>query len=167
MTCTAAGSIGCYGGEATISPSSVYSMGVDAYYNSCTTRNPYAREWRTSAPGGTNAAYLEYQTKDAVGTIIPQNKWVNIMYQNITATADASTVRYSAYITNAGEKLYFTRPMIVSLPFLPPFVNGSRGASNLTFNLNSTIGLDWNGSWSLVYWKNPIGTDVNSLSLKL
>ena len=54
--------------------------------------------------------------------------------------------------------------MIVALPFLPPFVKGSRGASNLAFNLNSTIGLDWNGNWSVVYWKKPIGTNNNLLT---
>ena len=167
MICTAAGSIGCYGGEATISPSSVYSIGVDAYYSSCTTGNPYAREYRTSAPGGANSTYLEYQTKDAVGTIIPQNKWVNVIYQNITAAADANTVRYSAYIANAGEKLYFTRPMIVSRPFLPPFVNGSRGAGLLMYNLNGNLGLDWNGDWSIVYWKKPIGTTNDMVGYNL
>lgn len=39
-----------------------------------------------------------------------------------------------------------------------------RGTSSLEFNLNSTIGLDWSGNWSIVYFKKPVGTHDNTLN---
>jgi hypothetical protein len=39
-----------------------------------------------------------------------------------------------------------------------PFVSGTRGVSYLEYNLNSTLGLDWSGDWTIAYWKKAIGT---------
>lgn len=48
--------------------------------------------------------------------------------------------------------------MVANKVFAAPFTNGTRGASNLSYNFNSSIGLDWNGDWSIVYFKKPIAT---------
>jgi len=43
-------------------------------------------------------------------------------------------------------------------PFPSPYVLGTRAAGKLQFNLNSSIGLNWSGDWSICYWKKPVGT---------
>jgi hypothetical protein len=48
--------------------------------------------------------------------------------------------------------------------FSSPFVNGSRGASSLEYNLYSSIGLDWSGNWTICYWKKPIATHEDNLT---
>lgn len=45
--------------------------------------------------------------------------------------------------------------------------NGSTwvgGTSELEFNFNRDYGMNWAGDWSIVYWKNPIGTHTNNLN---
>jgi hypothetical protein len=46
--------------------------------------------------------------------------------------------------------------------FITPFVSGTRGISDLEFNLYSSVGLDWNGDWSIIYWKKPVGTHTGN-----
>ena len=48
--------------------------------------------------------------------------------------------------------------------YLTPFINGTIGASSLTYNLNSSIGLDWSGDWTICYWKKPMATQDDSLN---
>jgi len=43
-------------------------------------------------------------------------------------------------------------------PFITPFVDGIRERSLLAFNLHRDLGLNWNGDWSIVYFKIPVGT---------
>lgn len=45
---------------------------------------------------------------------------------------------------------------------LPPFYGPTRLKSKLEFNLNRDIGLDWNGEWTIAYFKNPVGVDTNA-----
>ena len=43
------------------------------------------------------------------------------------------------------------------------YVGGGNG--KLQYNLNDSIGLDWNGDWSICYMKKPIGTHTGEASL--
>ncbi len=57
------------------------------------------------------------------------------------------------------EQKMFLTPYMPSLPS-----SGTRGATSLEYNLNSTIGLDWSGNWSICYWKKPIATNGDNLT---
>ena len=39
----------------------------------------------------------------------------------------------------------------------------SEDKGNLDFNLHESIGLDWSGDWSIIYWKKSMATHVNTL----
>lgn len=39
------------------------------------------------------------------------------------------------------------------------------GGNQLLYNLNSSIGMDWNGNWSICYMKKPIGTHLGEANL--
>ena len=56
------------------------------------------------------------------------------------------------------------KPMLTQKSFYSPYTETSRGATNLAFNLNSTLGLDWSGDWSICYWKKPISTYLDTLA---
>lgn len=64
----------------------------------------------------------------------------------------------------AGYKAYFDWCQLEDKLFASPFVNGTRDDSALEFNFNSSISLDWSGSWSLSYWKMPIATYTDVLT---
>jgi hypothetical protein len=42
---------------------------------------------------------------------------------------------------------------------------GSAPMADLEYNLNRDYGLDWNGDWTIVYWKKPSGTSSGPASL--
>ena len=44
---------------------------------------------------------------------------------------------------------------------LPPFNGATRGRGRLEFNFNRDIGSNWNGDWTIAYFKNPVGTDTD------
>ncbi len=56
------------------------------------------------------------------------------------------------------------QPQIELKPFRTPSVVGTRGLSLLMFNFNASIGLDWSGSWSICYWKKPVGTYLDNMT---
>lgn len=61
------------------------------------------------------------------------------------------------------HSFYLKNPMLVNKSFRTPFVNGNRGGSSLEYDFNSSIGLDWNGDWTICYWKKPIATPQDNL----
>lgn len=69
-------------------------------------------------------------------------------------TADGPSWNYS----NQAGTCEFAGLMWETKPFASPFCQTSRGAGRLTYNLYSSIGLDWSGNWTLAYWKKPVGT---------
>jgi len=54
--------------------------------------------------------------------------------------------------------------MLAPIPFSAPFTVSSRGEGKLKFNFYDSIGLDWSGDWSIVYFKTPMGTATNNLA---
>ena len=112
---------------------------------------PWKTDW--SAKVGTQVS--------SIGNAVEDNKWN--FYSRTCRLTEAYTgaigddVTAWGYSTQSGI-LYFHANMWEKKPFPSPFCNGSRGETYLTYNFNSSIGLDWNGDWSIVYWKKPIGT---------
>jgi len=58
--------------------------------------------------------------------------------------------------TDISFDIFVAFPMVVNLPFKPPFFVGDRGYGKLHYNLHRDLGLDWNGDWSIVYKKYPM-----------
>ena len=68
------------------------------------------------------------------------------------------------YATYVDTIFYVDELMLCQKPFCPPFTLSARGSSSLTYNLNSSLGLDWSGDWTICYWKIPIGTTYDTMT---
>lgn len=64
----------------------------------------------------------------------------------------------------AGDIITIDSFQVEQKTFVSPLTNGTRGVSRLEYNLNTSMGLDWNLNWSIVYWKKPISTYTNALT---
>lgn len=79
----------------------------------------------------------------------------------------AGNTRFLMYPSNnnttatTGYVLYRNAQFIAST-YQQPFINGTRGASDLEFNLNRDYGLSWAGDWSIVYWKKPLNSSTGN-----
>lgn len=92
---------------------------------------------------------------------IPKHKWTRI---DVTITTNHPTNTRVALEYCTDGTAYFTAPQYEKRSHRTPFVNGSRGRSALEFNLHDSIDLDWNGDWSIMYWKKPVATHLDNLT---
>lgn len=53
---------------------------------------------------------------------------------------------------------------MVNTNYRLPFVKNENSSSQLLFNFNRDLNLDWSSDWSIVYWKKPLGTTEKDLS---
>jgi hypothetical protein len=97
---------------------------------------------------------------DASPQNIPNDRWTRLSTTITTADNTHASVAIQ-YFTDG--TIYVCCPQYEKREFLNPFVYGTRGLGSLEFNLNSSIGLQWNTDFSIVYWKKPVGTDSNDL----
>lgn len=88
------------------------------------------------------------------------NKWIRYSL-NFTVPSNAARFNVFAYVVKNG-RVWFACPQVEEKPFISPYTPSFRDFSKLHFNLNSSIGLDWSGDWSIAYFKKPIG--YNSIS---
>jgi len=75
-------------------------------------------------------------------------------------------VSYLSLGANGGDNIQNTIvPVVDSSNYSQgaAYVGGVNG--KLQYNLNSTLGLNWNGDWSICYMKKPIGTHTGEASL--
>lgn len=92
----------------------------------------------------------------------PINTWKRNI---ITFTPTTSTSCISYWFPEAGKYKYDIAAIQYEIkPFASPYTSSSRGASSLEYNLNSSIGLDWGGNWTICYWKKPMGTYTDNLT---
>ncbi|WP_105618476.1 hypothetical protein [Vallitalea okinawensis] len=85
----------------------------------------------------------------------------------VQVDADASNGWLFHSATNAkeiGDIVTIDNLQIEEKPFNVPYAFGTRGTSHLEFNLHESIGLNWNGDWTISYWKKPIGTSTDNLT---
>lgn len=54
-------------------------------------------------------------------------------------------------------------PVLVNRSFLVPH-DASSSAGSLTYNLNSSINLDWSSNWTICYWKKPLATYLHNFT---
>lgn len=81
---------------------------------------------------------------------------------NWDLTSDVSIYIYGH--AGAVGILWADSVQVEAKPYISPFVNGTRSATSLEFNLYRDYGLKWNNDWSIVYWKKPMGTHTDSLA---
>lgn len=60
--------------------------------------------------------------------------------------------------------IYIDSVQVENKMFGSPYVNGSRGTGDLTYNFNTSIGLDWSDNWTISYWKKPVATYDDTMS---
>ena len=82
------------------------------------------------------------------------------------ATATSRVLMYPAQLNDSASKGYvlYRNPMFTETSYEVPFHRTVRPRGNLEFNLNATIGLNWSGNWTIIYWKIPKGTNGQSRS---
>jgi hypothetical protein len=91
-------------------------------------------------------------------------------WKRISATSTAPSGATRVFILIAPEvkdgvgTYWIDGVQIEEKAFASPYVDGSIGATDLEYNLNRDYGLDWNGDWSIVYWKKPVGGHDNTLT---
>jgi hypothetical protein len=85
---------------------------------------------------------------------IPKGRWTRCTFE--TTIADTS---HTSILNQYGTDgiIYVCAPQYEKA-FQTPYVFGTRAASHLSYNFNSSLGLNWNGDWSIVYFKKPIAT---------
>ena len=88
------------------------------------------------------------------------NMWQDLRTTHtINSDATNAYARLMFYCTSLGTApaLFFKNLMISAKPFASAFTNSFRDFSFLTYNFNSSIGLDWSGDWSFAFWVIPYG----------
>jgi hypothetical protein len=138
--------------------SGYYKCVENAGLNSLGTFNLYPIDWGTKI-GSQNYSEGGELKEDAEWKYYCRTAMLDSDY---TGAIGADTPSWS-YSTSSGL-LYFHANMWEKHPFASPFCNGSRSAGKLNFNFNNSIGLDWNGNWTICYWKKPMGTSNSKMT---
>ena len=68
------------------------------------------------------------------------------------------------YAVTIGDIITIRNLQIEEKIFITPYVKTSNPQSSLEYNLNASIGLNWSGNWSIMYWKKPMATANNLLT---
>ncbi len=111
---------------------------------------------------GTGGAVIENTLIRQYPTTSP----ISTQWNRIVRSADytAESINMTPYIkwddvstSDSEYRLYGVQ--LEKHPFPTPFTASSRSAAQLTYNLNTEIGLDWSTPWTILYWKKAIGTD--------
>lgn len=100
---------------------------------------------------------------DAVYDLTKKGTWQKISSTGTTTTTNARILAYQHGLMTTGYVL-FTDVQFEARPFRTPFTLTSRSIASIEFNLNDSIGMDWNGDWTISYWKKPHGTWNNTLT---
>lgn len=130
---------------------------VSMYYKSDNAANPQ-RFLLASTTGGNPLSYAPSTLASAIPPAKEswQRGWTTAQYSSTTATAYPWIE-----IVGAGKVIHTSGVMLEKAPFVTPWCETSRPISKLQFNLHSSIGLQWNQPWTIVYWKKPHGTHTN------
>lgn len=138
------GSSGFFFGKTTnISPSTVYSASVWMWIDCAgvETNIPYFREYYGAT--NRNLGYLLYNGVQITWQDLPQRRWIRLELENKTTAADTVDIQTSGYITKAGTMVFMTAPQFEEKPFVSPYVNGTRGNTDLYYSntiLNQAAG---------------------------
>lgn len=121
--------------------------------------------WLKATKNITIPIYIGGNTFSQSVTVSP--KWQKFVFL-ATTTSAGYTIRIGGYNSWAINTIDISvaYPQVVKFPYLYdlPFVNGSSGNSKIGFNLNTSIGLDWSGDWTIMFSKKPISTSTGDLT---
>lgn len=147
------------GGVKTVSAATTYTVSAFVKYNKTPSANLlYLRQYRTDST----------QISEG-GLFIPSyitdlgNGWKRA-YMTFTTDVECTQLVIQGYEYSANMDVWIYGIQCEQRKYYTPYANGTRGATDLEYNLYNSIGLDWSGNWTIIYWKKPIGTDDNTLT---
>lgn len=162
IKCTTGGGALWYttGSRRNASPSTAYIVtGFIKYVGTPHANTFYLRQYRADGSQITEGGIYNQSNQIDLG-----NGWKKTWSPFITAS-DCVQFLIEGYEYTAGVQTYLYNvmcvPGAVSYPALHPL--NSRGTSDLEYNLNSSIGLNWGGEWTISYFKKPMGTHLSGL----
>lgn len=91
------------------------------------------------------------------------SEWTTIYITRTLTNASTGAVGSRLDVDTEYQTLEFSEWQIEKKSKRSPFVNGTRSVSSLEYNFNNDIGLDWNGEWTICYWKKPKLDRYNAL----
>jgi hypothetical protein len=100
---------------------------------------------------------------------VPAIRWFfdpNTGYFEIVENCDASSpwLFHTPAGTTGSDIIEIREFQVETKRFPSPMTKTSRAIGSLCFNLYSSIGLKWNGDWTIMYWKKPVGTYDDTLT---
>jgi len=131
--------------------------------------NVYSISWRMSGVVDNQTIRLSLENAiDGSYILTTLSKNLKTYYRSGTAngTGNFDPLLYQFTGDNPNDVSYIRllNAQLEQKTFPSPFVNGTRGNSDLTYNFNSSIGLDWSGDWTICYWKKPIATHSDNFT---
>lgn len=98
-------------------------------------------------------------------TMIPPSRDIWQRGWNTAQYTESITTAYPCIEVVATNKTVITAAVMAEKkPFVTPWCATSRAASKLQFNLHESIGLNWNESWTIVYWKRVHGNTTDGVA---
>lgn len=99
---------------------------------------------------------------------VPAIRWyfdLNTGYFEIVENCNASSVWLFHTPSGAlgGDVITIMDYQVEIKPFASAFTLSTRGYTNISFNLHSSIGLSWASNWTITYWKKPVSTTNDNL----
>jgi hypothetical protein len=91
----------------------------------------------------------------------PDTNWHRFAYRGV-APASGGTNLYFPF-SKCGT-IDIAEIQVEAHSFATPFTIISRAASSLEYNLYNSIGMNWAGNWTIIYWKKPIATETLNLT---
>lgn len=148
------------GGQKTATASTVYTVSAKVKFKGSGYPSPnllYLRQYRTDG------------TQITEGGLFSSSRLINLgdgwyqTYTTFTTTAETTKFLIQGYEYKTYETWIYD-VQCEQKPFYSPFTIGVRDKTLLYYNLYRDIGLQWNGNWTIAYWKKPVGTNTgNSL----
>jgi hypothetical protein len=141
-----------------LSASTTYTFSADVYIPSVSGASLELIYIAISDYNGVNN--FSYSTK-----ALKYDTWQRIIVTRTIAAGSTSACLWCSFGEGLIDKeVYFTNLMLEAKSYETPFVKTSRAVGKLQFNLYNSIGLQWSGDWSIIYWTKPVGTNGTSLS---
>jgi hypothetical protein len=87
--------------------------------------------------------------------------WYKFAYRGIAPNTGGTSLYFP--FTKCGT-IDIAEIQVEALSFPTPFTITSRSTSSLEYNFYNSIGMNWGGNWTIIYWKKPIATHNNALT---
>lgn len=161
--------------SSTTNTNGYYQVGSDSSMNGMAVNKTYTFSCEVFIPDGFDPASVGVGIFDYVGSTwsntsvmasalgLKTGRWQRMyVTRTIQSSATAAMVRVFHRNTQVGSYIYVRNLQLEAKAFPSNHVEGSIAATNVSFNFNKELGLNWSGNWSIMYWKCPFGSSNNS-----